>query len=306
MAITIEDEEVEDQIVDQPELELNEPDIEPEPDIEEDDAEPEAAEAEQTVEDVPRQEVYSLKGEKPKPIDKGPDSAPMKQMRDRIAELNKKVKEYEAKFAPTPEELQSKPRPKAADYNFDEDKHAEALIQWALDEEKIKAKRDAITKEQEEVNGQYAKRLALYEEQKAALGVDDFEEAQAAVLSKMSQNQVSAIIDTALRPAMVMHILGTRPDRLEKFAAEKNIGRLIAAVREMEIKEVVVKTETKPARPEPERGVQRSGAPTKGTVDAHLAKLEAEYEQTGDRTKIIAYNKKLREQKEQRERLTRR
>ena len=79
--------------------------------------------------------VYSLTGDKPKAKeveDRTPAPQWVKDLRRDHKEALKKIRELEQKAQPIPEELQSKPRPSLKDFDFDEEKHAEAVVNKLL------------------------------------------------------------------------------------------------------------------------------------------------------------------------------
>jgi len=272
--------------LEQPEEGIETPE-EPEEGLEGEDV---AAEEEQRQQEP--QETYSLAGEKPKPKETVPAPEWVKKLRKDHKEALAEIRELKKKVAPVPEKLESKPKPKLIDFNFDEDQHAAALLEWAEDERKIKEQQNAAAKELEEGVKTYQTALASYNEAKAKMQVDDFDEAETEVVKTLSIAQQNALLKGAVRPEVVVYLLGTHPKKLEELAAIKDRDRFIAAIARMEVKEVSI-TGTK-AKPIPETGVQVGGG-TRGATDKVLEKLEAEADKTGDRTKVIEYKRKLRD-----------
>jgi hypothetical protein len=173
----------------------------------------------------------------------------------------------------------------------DETKHAAAVEDWTT--RKIAADRQNAEAEQAQQRQQQSIRADYdrFQTQKAAIGARDFEAAEDAVAATLSREQVAAIIQGADDSAKVVYALGRHPDRLKALAAETNIVKFIAKVAKLEGSVKVTNRRQAPAPDRPARG----SAPFGGGSDKTLAKLEAEAERTGDRTKIHEYRRQKRE-----------
>lgn len=201
-----------------------------------------------------------------------------------LAALRAKVQQPK----PVVVEVGPKPAMTDADIDFDEDKLAEAMEAW------IERKRQAAEAEAQAAQGaqarqdEFNKELTRFQTAKAALGVRDFEDAKDAVVSVLTQDQISGIVVAAEDAAKVIYALGKHPGKLEALKAITNPVKFIAAVAKLEGTLKVTKTSRK--APELDTPV-RGSAPLSASKDKHLERLEAEAARTGDRSKIAAYRR---------------
>lgn len=138
-------------------------------------------------------------------------------------------------------------------------------------------------------------KLNAYGEAKAKLKVSDFEDAEAVALSIFDENafgvtQQGVILNGADNPAMVIYALGKNPKKAKELASISDPVKFAFAVAKLETQLKVTPRKTAPV---PEREV-RGNAPANGSSDKQLARLEAEAERTGDRSKVIAYKKQIK------------
>lgn len=181
------------------------------------------------------------------------------------------------------------PKPKAADFLYDEEKHAEALLEWGKKAERIKAAQEAEVRE-------YNQKKASYDSQKAKVmaRVDDFEEAEDAVVVALSTAQQNAILKVAETPTALVYSLGKNPKDLKALAEITDPIRFIAELVRFEARKKGMGTTA--SKPAPEGRPPRSASGgASGTVDRELARLEKIAAQTGDRTPIREYRQRQRE-----------
>jgi hypothetical protein len=102
--------------------------------------------------------------------------------------------------------------------------------------------------------------------------------------------QQAVIVKAAADPALFLYALGKSEAKRAELAKIQDPIKLAAAVARME---GAVKVTTRKA-PAPDRA-QRGSAPMPGGADKELEKLEKEADRTGDRTKVIAYKRALKD-----------
>lgn len=271
-----------DQIDDQTD-ELDEPEAEAEePETVEDDAEGDEPEAEAEQAEAEEEEglVVSFGDEEP---EEQTEAAPawVKELRKQNRELKAKVKELETVSAPKPQAVKAKPTLEGCDY--DADKFETALLEWNAQ------KADADRAEQEAKQA-WQDRLKTYSEQKQALQVRDYDDAEDTVRELMNDAQQGIILDAADDPAKLVYALGKNPTKAKELAGEKNLVRFAAKVAKMEMQLKV--TPRKPAVA-PERKPTGSGS-TPTNMQGRLEKLKAEAEQSGDWTRFFAEKRKAK------------
>lgn len=182
-------------------------------------------------------------------------------------------------------------RPKLADYDYDEDKHAEALDKWIADRKKVDDYQAEKQREQEAAETERKQVHTAYQDSAKKLRVSDFRESEAEVMDVLTVQQQGIILAGAENAAQLVYVLGKYPDKLKELASVKNPVKFAFAVAKLE-RDVKVSPKTKPA---PEGGsIGGSGTPKSGGSNTALERLRAEAEKTGDYTKVLAYKRQMR------------
>jgi len=252
--------------------------------------EPESGAGEEQVEEV----IVSI-GEPTEPQQEEEARAPewVRELRRKHRETTKELAETRKKL----ETLTAEPKPAAMgkkptleDCDYDSDKYESELTAWferkrAADEQEAKAKQA-----EEAANAEWQAKLESYGKAKEELKLSDFEEAEAEAMELFNPTQQGIVIQGADNPALVVYALGKNPKQAHELASIKDPVKFSFAVAKMEAQLKVTK---KTALPPPERTLNGTGR-VSGTVDSHLAKLEAEADRTGDRSKIVAYKLSMR------------
>lgn len=214
-----------------------------------------------------------------------PDDAPdwAKNLRTKYKETARKAKELEKQLQHTaqPEvkasepELKERPMPKLTDpsIDFDEDKLAAELETWTQEKIKIaeqKSKQAAAeaeqAKEAEKINERYAQSKAQV--MKLA---PDYEQAEKAATSSLSQFAQMAILDLSANPAAVVLAVGRNPSLLKELASlQSNPLKLAARIGELN------KSVSLAPKPKPQFGadpkVKASSAKPQNAEDAAFSK----------------------------------
>ena len=252
-----------------------------------------AAEAE-AVDDSGEIEI-SFDGETVATAAPAPESDLIRQFRKRQRELaaeNARLKaEREAAPVVQPVVETLGPMPTLEDFGYDEDRFAAAVeerAQQRLAIERAQAERANAAAAQAAAD---QAELAEYAKSRAALGARDYADAEAdfveAVPNTLSQR---VVLRAANNPAAVIYALGKSPAKLAQLAAITDPIKLAAAVAVMETKMTVTR---KASTVQPEKRVTGGAPISSGGPDRYLAKLEAEADKTGDRTKIYQYKRSL-------------
>ena len=244
--------------------------------------------------------VVTIAGEKPPEEEEDQSAAPawVKDLRKQHREAQKELRELRAQVNKPAADKQlpvlgKKPTMDDADIDYDADKFEEKLTAWheakrKIDEEQVKAQQQ----EQEQKKAWSAK-LESYAEAKSKLKVKDYDDAEAVVMDMFDQTQQGIIIDVMDNPAHVVYALGKNRSIAEKMAAIKNPTKFLREMSRLE--DTKLKVQSKKAAPPPEKTITGTGrVSNSGGSDAHLERLRAEADKTGDRTKVVAY---MREQK---------
>lgn len=248
-------------------------------------------------------EVVVMLGDEPLPastedeIDGKPAPAWIKELRKQNREKDKRIRELEQaqqagqqQAAPAAQTLGPKPTPE--DFDYDAEKYGEALVEWNGKKAAIDAQQAAARAEQEAADAAWKARLKSFETAKAALKVPDFDDAEHVVDKTLSVNQRGLIIQGADKPELLVYALGKNPAKAKELAGITDLVKFAFAVAKLETQ---LKVAPRQAPPAPERQV-RGTAGGSTAVDNQLARLEAEADRTGDRSKVIAYKREKRQQ----------
>jgi hypothetical protein len=183
------------------------------------------------------------------------------------------------------------PRPKLEDFDFDADKFADALESWHA-QKREQDERDRQLKAEEENQLKAAQsKMEAYGKAKADLKVANYQDAEESVQASLNPIQQAILLQHAKNPALVVYALGNNPGKLKDLASLTDPMEFGLAMRELELQ---LKVTPRKAPPPPDKNVS-GAARSSGGVDTTLERLEAEAEKTGDRSKVIAYKRKLRE-----------
>lgn len=258
--------------------------------------EPETNVAEVTKEPAPEEsdEVVVTIGEESPPseedeIAKAPEW--VRELRKSNREKDRRIRELEqaqAKPVSTAPAIGTKPTLESSGY--DEEKFERDLTAY---HERKRAADAAETKKAEEAkkqNDAWQESLANHEKLKAALKVSDYDDAETELQTIFDTTQRALVIDAAKDSALLSYALGKNPAKAKELASIKNPVKFVAAVVRLETELKVTPRKTAPL---PEKKLSGS-APVSTAMDNQLARLEAEADKTGDRTKVIAYRREKR------------
>lgn len=217
-----------------------------------------------------------------------------KEAEKRAKAAEKRVKELEAKEAEkqkAKKEVELGPKPTPEDFDYDDDEYDAAIVEWTLKKQKVDEKAAQAKKLAEKAQADYSARLQKYYERKEAVGIDD--EAELTVKDKLSEKYQGIIIDVADDPATLILALSQPHNKkaLEGLAGETNILRF---TKRLALLEASLKGQKK-QKPLPDTPLTGSTAQRGAAGDKHLDALEREADRTGDRTKVQAYKRQLKE-----------
>lgn len=223
-----------------------------------------------------------------------PEPALVKHLREEIRKRDKRLAETQKAVQPEPEIVVG-PRPKAADFDYDDDRLEAALDEW--EERKTAAvtqasRREDAKRAQEQQWSQVTQR---YAEQKAALRIANKDQAEQVALDTLSPTAQALIAKHADNAAQFMVAVGLSPTKLAELARIDGEGDPFAVVKAVTKMEATLQTKRPAARP-PNPDVPVRGKPISASgADKQLEKLEAEADRTGDRSKVIAFKRAQRE-----------
>lgn len=247
--------------------------------------------AEESVEDEADELEVAIGDEVAEPTAaRKPDSDLIRKLRAEIRDRDQRLAVYVKEEAPKPIEVGERPALEAFDY--DEEKHAEAVEAWVSRKAEATAQTAKANEAQEATKTAWAAELADFGKKKAAMRAKDFSASEDEVVSTLTQIQQAIIIKASNNSAQAIYTLGKFPKKLAELAAIEDPVKFTAAFVRME---GTFKVTPRREAPDVDRPVKGSGSLATKGPDAKLDKLEADADKSGDRTKVIAYKRALRD-----------
>lgn len=228
------------------------------------------------------------------PQDESTEAAPAwaKELRRINREKDRELRELRAKVAgsvkveaPT---LGPRPTLDDPDVEFDEGKFAAKLENWIEQKRQVEDKQKQAQDEAQKQTEGWNNKIKAYATERETLKGEAFEEAEAAVVSTLSEIQQGIIIQATTSPAKMVHALGMSPKKLAELAAITDPVRFAVEIGKLEVKMGSIGKRTPPNPETPITGT------TRATSDSVLERLRAEAERTGDNSKVVAYKRSLR------------
>lgn len=219
----------------------------------------------------------------------------VKELRKANREIQRENRELRQKLEadkPAPKKVELGKKPTLEEADFDSELFEKNLENWyeqkrKYDDEQTKAK-TAAERERQEWQG----KLEAYNNAKAQLNDEYYEDAEFAVTSKLNETQQGIILQGASAPEKIVQIIGKDPEKLAELSNINDPVQFAFAIAKLETSAVNKAAKRKAPPPEPTvRGT--SG----GSVENQLDKLRAEAAKTGDYTKVHQYKQQLRNQK---------
>lgn len=205
----------------------------------------------------------------------------VKQVRQENRELKRQLKQRESQQEQQ-QVLREKPTLDAHDY--DSDAYEQDYAQWLSEKTQHDVKVQAEAQKYQQYHERYRSDVDAVRAVKP-----DYDTAETVVVETLSENKQHLLQMLVHNPAKVVYVLGKNsPEQLEKMA---NLDDIQFA-REIVLMEQSMSTvKRNPNKPKPKSHSLEGMA---GGGDTKLAKLEADAERTGDRSKVAAYKRTLR------------
>lgn len=268
----------------------------PEPDVPETgETDPPDPEAETPEPEPGEDEGFEISfGDEAAPASRGSDSDLVQHLRKVNREQAEKLAKYERGEIPAqPQTEELGPKPTLESCDWDEAKFEEALVSYKEREARVNQAQAEAQKRAAADQERVAKKFEAFAAGKMALGAKDYEVAEIAVVSKLSPAQSAIVVRVAENSAQLIYALGRHPQKLATLAAIEDPWEFAGAVAKLEGTLKVTRAARTP--PEPDRPL-RGDAPLSNRTDKDLERLEKEAERTNDRSKVIAYKRKLKAQ----------
>jgi hypothetical protein len=250
-----------------------------------------ADEAPEQVEAEPEEETVIAFADEGEDVED--DTPVVRRLRDQLRQTQRQLRQVTR--APVQSDdpeptIPARPSLESVDYDqdkFDElsEKREKAILERAAWERRNEDReRDRKRQEEDQVKH--------IEQQKRSLGVSDYDARAEAVRERLTDAQMAVLLNGADNAVKLIYALGRSDIKLSELASIDNLAKFAARVGQVE-RDIKV---TKKQPPAPQSRIRGATASTAVTSDAkYLEQLEREADRTGDRSKIVAYNRQLRQ-----------
>lgn len=226
------------------------------------------------------------------------ESAPQwaKDLRKQNRELQAKLAEKErGDVTPQPTVADPGPRPKIADFDYDEEKFDAATDEWLTKRTQFDREKERLDKLAQDAEAKKQKLVEKFTAQKDRISrsYPDYDLVESRVTAKMSPIQQNAIV--ALSPyvdsAGIIYAAGKNPELLAELSkAEDPIEFIVKLVNKSQTIKAVARS--KETAPPPVREISGTTSHSRASVDRLLDAAERKADRTGDRTEVIRLRQK--------------
>lgn len=207
----------------------------------------------------------------------------VKKVREENRELKRQLKQREAQQMP---QQVLREEPTLDDHDYDDEAFKQDYAQWLQEKQQIDAQVQAERQKYQQYHERYKADVDAIKAK--APDYDEVELTVVDVLSEQKQGLLQMLVDN---PAKVVYALGKNsPAQLDRLSKLDDIQ----FAKQIVLMEMQMSSKTKSRnqnKPKPKTHELEGAA---GGADTRLAKLEAEADRTGDRSKVAAYKKQMR------------
>lgn len=207
----------------------------------------------------------------------------VKKVREENRELKRQLKQRESQQF---EQQVLREKPTLDDHDYDSDAFEQDYAQWLTEKQQVDAQVHAERQKYQQYHERYKADVDAIKAK--APDYDEIELSVVDVLSEQKQGLLQMLVDN---PAKVVYALGKNsPAQLERLSKLDDIQ----FAKQIVLMEMQMSPKTKSRnqnKPKPKTHELEGAA---GGADTRLAKLEAEADRTGDRSKVAAYKKQLK------------
>lgn len=207
----------------------------------------------------------------------------VKKVREENRELKRQLKQRESQQF---EQQVLREKPTIDDHDYDSDAFEQDYAQWLTEKQQVDAQVHAERQKYQQYHERYKADVDAIKAK--APDYDEVELSVVDVLSEQKQGLLQMLVDN---PAKVVYALGKNsPAQLERLSKLDDIQ----FAKQIVLMEQQMSSKTKSRnqnKPKPKTHELEGAA---GGADTRLAKLEAEADRTGDRSKVAAYKKQMK------------
>lgn len=218
------------------------------------------------------------------------ESEGIRNLREELKRQKARIRELEG--APAEEDAGERPSLEAFDY--DEDRHADALAEWLDKRRRIAERRTEAEVAARRQQERWESQSRAFEDSWSAFNNRTKDAARAKVEEAFDSTQQAMLVKASRgNGAGLFYLLGTNPEKLAEIKALTDDPAEFIAAAAVIAKEAQVTRRKPETQPETRH---RGSAPT-GNKDAVLERLEREAERSGDYTKLARYQRDMKEKK---------
>lgn len=207
----------------------------------------------------------------------------VKKVREENRELKRQLKQRESQQF---EQQVLREKPTLDDHDYDSDAFEQDYAQWLTEKQQVDAQVHAERQKYQQYHERYKADVDAIKEK--APDYDEVELSVVDVLSEQKQGLLQMLVDN---PAKVVYALGKNsPAQLDRLSKLDDIQ----FAKQIVLMEQQMSSKTKSRNQNKPKPKSHSLEGAAGGGDTKLAKLEAEAERTGDRSKVAAYKKNVR------------
>ena len=229
------------------------------------------------------------------PAEEAPAPDWVRDLRKKNREDKKRIRELEEQLsaikAPAPTLTVGK-KPTLEEHDYDSEVYEKALEEWYDRKRKADDSAAKIENEQKAAKDAWQSKLDSYAKAKTELGVEDIDDAEAAVMEAFNVTQQGIIIQGADNAALIVAAIGKNIPKLNELKAITDPVKFAFAIAKLEDKLKVTKRSAAPA---PERRVTTpNGKPASNALKNEGDRLLEEAQKTGNMDKYRAWSRQQR------------
>lgn len=210
----------------------------------------------------------------------------IKDTRKENRELKRQLRQLQQRESQQFEQQVLREKPTLDDHDYDSDAFEQDYAQWLTEKQQVDAQVHAERQKYQQYHERYKADVDAIKAK--APDYDEIELSVVDVLSEQKQGLLQMLVDN---PAKVVYALGKNsPAQLERLSKLDDIQ----FAKQIVLMEQQMSSKTKSRnqnKPKPKTHELEGAA---GGADTRLAKLEAEADRTGDRSKVAAYKKQMK------------
>lgn len=219
----------------------------------------------------------------------GDETGLVRHLRDELRERNRELADLRKQAKP--QKIEVGPKPTLAGCDYDEERFEAERDAWDERRKAAEATESAADQQASKAREQWERELQSHSSKRAALRFADVDDVEAVATAALNEVQQAVIVKVAENSAQLLYALGKHPAKLAELSQITDPLKMAAAVARLE---GGLKVMPRKRAPEPEEIASGTASISGRGTDKELERLEKEAEASGDRTKVLAYKRRLK------------